>query len=594
MLWETRSVFEDQVTAVEEASKRRGKEHIDLSLLLDGLSSEREQGITIDVAYRYMSTERRSFIIADTPGHEQYTRNMVTGMSTSDLAVLLVDARKGLLTQTKRHATLAALLGVRHIVLAVNKMDLVDWDRAIYDSIVADFVDFAGKLRLSEVIPVPVSALTGGNVTEREEATPWYQGPTLLGHLNTVHLGSTQNHVDLRFPVQTVIRPDSDFRGYAGTVASGTVRVGDAVAVLPSGQQSSVSRIVTYDGDLAEAGPDSAVTVCLADEIDVSRGDVIVRINNRPELRRRFDAMLCWMDDTPLEVGKRYRLRHGTREVWATVESLNYELDVNKLSRADSEALGINGIGRATLRASGDLPLDTYQRNRRMGAFILIDPVSNMTSCAGMVRRTVSQNEQTESQRSPGVVMESTGVELDARVEAFGHGPAVVWLTGLSGSGKSTIARHLERRLLEEGVRAVRLDGDILRHGLNGDLGFSAEDRRENIRRVGEMAKLLHDQGIVVICSFISPYRVDRNRVRSLVPEGAFIEVHIDCPAEVCAERDTKGLWAKAMAGEIENFTGVSAPYEAPSEPEIRVDTTATSAEVGSGLILDSILKQIR
>jgi len=293
MLWETRSVFEDQVAAVEEASKRRGKEHIDLSLLLDGLSSEREQGITIDVAYRYMSTERRSFIIADTPGHEQYTRNMVTGMSTSDLAVLLVDARKGLLTQTKRHATLAALLGVRHIVLAVNKMDLVDWDRGTYDSIVADFVEFAGKLRLSEVIPVPVSALTGGNVTEREKATPWYQGPTLLGHLNTVHLGSTHNYVDLRFPVQSVIRPDLDFRGYAGSVASGTVRVGDEIAVLPSGQRSTISRIVTYDGDLVEAGPDSAVTICLADEIDVSRGDVIVRVNNRPELRRRFDAMLC-------------------------------------------------------------------------------------------------------------------------------------------------------------------------------------------------------------------------------------------------------------------------------------------------------------
>jgi len=594
MLWETRSVFEDQVAAVEEASKRRGKEHIDLSLLLDGLSSEREQGITIDVAYRYMSTERRSFIIADTPGHEQYTRNMVTGMSTSDLAVLLVDARKGLLTQTKRHATLAALLGVRHIVLAVNKMDLVDWDRGTYDSIVADFVEFAGKLRLSEVIPVPVSALTGGNVTEREKATPWYQGPTLLGHLNTVHLGSTHNYVDLRFPVQSVIRPDLDFRGYAGSVASGTVRVGDEIAVLPSGQRSTISRIVTYDGDLVEAGPDSAVTICLADEIDVSRGDVIVRVNNRPELRRRFDAMLCWMDETPLEVGKRYRLRHGTREVWATVESLNYELDVNTLSRANSDELGINGIGRATLRASGDLPLDTYQTNRRMGAFILIDPASNMTACAGMVRRTVSQSPDGARQKSPGVVMEATGVELDSRVEAFGHGPAVVWLTGLSGSGKSTIARHLEQRLLEEGVRAIRLDGDILRHGLNGDLGFSAEDRRENIRRVGEMAKVLHDQGIVVICSFISPYRVDRNRVRSLVPEGAFIEVHIDCPAEVCAERDTKGLWAKAMAGEIENFTGVSAPYEAPSEAEIRIDTTSTPADTGAGIVLDAILNRIR
>ncbi|MFN2371619.1 MAG: sulfate adenylyltransferase subunit CysN [Candidatus Krumholzibacteriia bacterium] len=585
LLYETNCIFEDQYAAVAKTSQRRGDERVDLALLLDGLAAEREQGITIDVAYRYFTTAKRKFIIADTPGHEQYTRNMVTGASTADLAIILIDARHGVMTQSKRHGFLISLLQIPHLVVAVNKMDLVGWDRGVYDAIVRDYGEFSQKLDIHDITFIPISALEGDNVTTRSANTPWYDGQTLLHILENVHVAADRNLVDFRFPVQTVVRPDLDFRGFAGTVVSGTVSVGEEVAALPSGRGSRVARIVTWDGDLETAVAGQAVTLVLEDEIDVSRGDMLVRRNNLPHVANEFDAMLCWMDEERMDPRTAYVLKQTTHKVKAHVREVAYRIDVNTLHRESSDGFGLNEIGRVSLKTSQPLYFDSYRRNRGTGSFILIDPLSNRTVAAGMIRgrsRTldeVTRSRRAAPQRSTNVSWEAgaiAGADWEAR---NGHKGAVVWCTGYSGAGKSTVARELVRRLFDEGRQVMMLDGDNVRHGLCGDLGFSDHDRSENIRRVGEAAKLFWQQGNIVVCTFISPFRADRDFVRSLLPEGAFHEVHVKCDLGVCRRRDPKGLYAKAEAGEIRDFTGIDSPYEEPEAPEVVVETDLETVE---------------
>ncbi|MFO7607952.1 MAG: sulfate adenylyltransferase subunit CysN [Candidatus Krumholzibacteriia bacterium] len=585
LLYETNCIFEDQYAAVAKTSQRRGDERVDLALLLDGLAAEREQGITIDVAYRYFTTAKRKFIIADTPGHEQYTRNMVTGASTADLAIILIDARHGVMTQSRRHGFLISLLQIPHLVVAVNKMDLVGWDQGVYDAIVRDYGEFSQKLDIHDITFIPISALEGDNVTTRSANTPWYDGQTLLHILENVHVAADRNLVDFRFPVQTVLRPDRDFRGFAGTVVSGTVSVGEEVAALPSGRGSRIARIVTWDGDLETAVAGQAVTLVLEDEIDVSRGDMLVRRNNLPHVANEFDAMLCWMDEERMDPRTAYVLKQTTHKVKAHVREVAYRIDVNTLHRESSDGFGLNEIGRVSLKTSRPLYFDSYRQNRGTGSFILIDPLSNRTVAAGMIRgrsRTVDEvtrSRRAAPQRSTNVSWESgaiAGADWEAR---NGHKGAVVWCTGYSGAGKSTVARGLVRRLFDEGRQVMMLDGDNVRHGLCGDLGCSDHDRSENIRRVGEAAKLFWQQGNIVVCTFISPFRADRDFVRSILPEGAFHEVHVKCDLGVCRRRDPKGLYAKAEAGEIRDFTGIDSPYEEPEAPEVVVETDLETVE---------------
>lgn len=598
LLYETNCIFEDQYAAVEKTSQKRGDERVDLALLLDGLAAEREQGITIDVAYRYFTTDKRKFIIADTPGHEQYTRNMVTGASTSELAIILIDARKGVLTQSKRHGFLISLLQIPHLVVAVNKMDLVDWDEKVYDDIVRDYSDFSQKLDIHDITFIPMSALEGDNVTTRSPNMPWYDGHTLLHVLENVHVAADRNFVDFRFPVQTVLRPDLDFRGFAGTVASGTVRVGDAVAALPSGRTSKVKSIVTYDGELEEAFAGQAVTLTLEDEIDVSRGDMLVRERNLPHVAARFDAMVCWMDEQPMDPRTAYVLKHTTQKVKAHVREIQYEIDVNTLHRRESAGLKLNEIGRVSFKTARPLFFDAYDKNRATGSFILIDPVTNHTVAAGMIRgRTSSVSEvaragSAEAKRSSNVRWEEGVISRADWEERNGHKGAVIWCTGFSGSGKSTVAHRLVRRLFDDGRRVVTLDGDNVRHGLCGDLGFSQRDRAENIRRVGEAARLFYEQGNIVVCTFISPFQADRDFVRGLLPDGAFLETWVKCDLEVCKRRDPKGLYAKAEAGEIKDFTGISSPYEEPANPEIVVETDLEDAETLVQRIMDELARR--
>ena len=579
LLYETNCIFEDQYAAVARTSEKRGSERVDLALLLDGLAAEREQGITIDVAYRYFQTARRKFIIADTPGHEQYTRNMVTGASTADLAIILIDARHGVLTQSRRHGFLISLLQIPHLVVAVNKMDLVDWRQDAYDAIVREYQEFSQKLDIHDITFIPLSALDGDNVTRRSDRMPWYQGQTLLHTLENVHVAADRNFVDFRFPVQTVLRPHLDFRGFAGTVASGTIRPGEEVVALPSGRASRVKSIETFDGQLAEAFAGQAVALTLEDEIDLSRGDMLVRRANLPQVATAFDATLCWMDQEPLNRRTHYVLKHTTNKVKAFVGDVRYRIDVNTLHREPAESFALNEIGRVTIRTARPVFFDPYKANRATGSFILVDPVTNRTAAAGMIRGVarevgdVARAGQAVSHRSQNVQWEGGLIAQADWEKRNGHKGAVLWCTGYSGSGKSTVAKALVRELFASGCQVMMLDGDNVRHGLCGDLGFSDRDRTENIRRVAETAKLFYEQGNIVVCTFISPFRADRAFARGIMPQGAFHEVFVKCDLEVCRRRDPKGLYRKAEAGEIAEFTGVSSPYEAPEAPELVLET---------------------
>jgi bifunctional enzyme CysN/CysC len=569
LLYDSKSIFEDQLEAVERTSADRGEEYTNLALLTDGLRAEREQGITIDVAYRYFATPRRKFIIADTPGHIQYTRNMVTGASTADLAIILVDARKGIVEQSRRHAFLATLLKVPHLVVAVNKMDLVDYDRGVYERIVDEFTAFAAKLDITDLTFIPISALHGDNVVERSGNTPWYEGSSLLHHLEHVHIASDRNLIDVRFPVQYVIRPHKstdpelhDYRGYAGQVAGGVLKPGDEVVHLPSGLTTTITHIDGPNGPVDEAYAPMSVTLRLADDIDISRGDMIARPNNRPEVAQDLEAMVCWMTpDRKLTPRTKLIVKHTTRTARAMVKDLNYRLDVNTLHRDETAgSLSLNEIGRVRLRTQSPLMFDPYRRNRATGSFILVDPVTNNTVGAGMIVGSEQAN-------VTNVVWHSNAVERAER----GSSGMTIWFTGLSGSGKSTVAVELERKLVGAGRPAYLLDGDNLRHGLNAGLGFSAADRAENVRRVGEVAKLFADAGMVAVVSLVSPYREDRDKVRAAHEAAGlrFVEVFVDTPIEVCEARDPKGLYAKARAGEITGFTGVDDPYEPPLRAEL-------------------------
>jgi len=588
LLYDTKSIFEDQLEAIEGATRRRGEEGINLALLTDGLRAEREQNITIDVAYRYFATPRRKFIIADTPGHVQYTRNMVTGASTAELAIVLVDARKGVLTQSRRHGFISSLLRIPHVVVAVNKMDLVDYRQEAFDAVVADYSDFAGKLGIQDLVFIPISALHGDNVVARGERLGWYNGATLLHHLESVNVGADRNLVDFRFPVQYVIRPHQDFRGFAGRVASGTVTPGEEVVVLPSGVATRVRSVEAFEGPLAQAAEGDSVVLTLADEVDVSRGDMIVRRNNLPTVGSRLDAMVCWMGEQPLDPATPYLIQHTTRSTRAFVSRVVYRIDVDTLHREEAAQLGLNDIGRVEVTTSSPLFFDAYGGNRATGSFILVDPYTNVTVAAGMIRGPVQSADAlfpaagiapAPAAVSPGVVWEGWNVPREEREARNGHGAAVLWFTGLSGAGKTTIASRVERRLFEAGVHTMLLDGDTLRHGLNGDLGFAPADRAENIRRVGEVARLFFAGGAVVLCTFVSPYREDRARVRALLPEGRFLEIFVSAPLEELRRRDPKGLYARADRGELANLTGVSAPYEAPDAPELVLRTDQATVD---------------
>jgi bifunctional enzyme CysN/CysC len=585
LLYETKSIFEDQLESIERTSEKRGDEQTDLALLTDGLRAEREQGITIDVAHRYFATPKRKFVIADTPGHIQYTRNMVTGASNANLALLLVDARKGVLEQTRRHALLSSLLRVPHLVLCVNKMDLVDYDQGIYDEIREEFANFAARLEITDLGFVPISALEGDNVVTRSPNMPWFEGQPLLGHLEEVHIASDRNLVDNRFPVQYVIRPQSseqrDYRGFAGSVVGGIFKPGDEVMALPSKRRSTIAAIDSPTGPVAQAFPPMAVTLLLEDEIDVSRGDMICRPSNQPTSNQTFEAMLCWFDETSsLRTDIPYQLKHTTRWVSAEVEALRYQLDVDTLHRdLEAETLEVNDIGRVAIHASSPLFFDTYRLNRTTGSFILVDPASNLTVAAGMIigaagEPTVEPGAVAEAPLATNITFHPSKLSREERWGALSTRGATIWMTGLSGSGKSTIATAVEHTLVSSGQAAFMLDGDNLRHGLNSNLGFSDEDRAENVRRVGEVARILAEAGTVSIVSLVSPFRADRDRVKALHEEAGipFHEVFVDTPLEECERRDPKGLYAKARAGEITDLTGVGSPYEAPESPDLVTD----------------------
>jgi len=592
LLYETKQIFDDQLAALESDSKRHGTqgEKIDFALLVDGLSAEREQGITIDVAYRYFASEKRKFIVADTPGHEQYTRNMVTGASSADLAVLLVDARKGVLTQTRRHSYLAHLVGIRRFVLAVNKMDLVDYDQGPFDAISAEYRAFAGKIGVEDWIAIPVSGLNGDNVVAPSQTTAWYSGPSLLDHLNDVPLDvSADAAKPFRMPVQWVNRPNQDFRGFAGQIASGTVKAGDDIRILPSGRQTRIERIVEAGGDLAEAVAGQSVTLTFADEVDCSRGNVIAVSSDPPEVADQFEATLVWMADEPLLPGRGYWLKSGTQTVTATVHEPKYEINVNSLEHLAAKSLELNAIGVAEIATDRDIAFEPYavegsSPNRVLGGFILIDKLSNATVACGMLHFAL--------RRAHNIHRQHLDVGRETHAALKGQKPAVLWFTGLSGAGKSTIANLVEQKLAARGRHTFLLDGDNVRHGLNRDLGFTEADRIENIRRVGEVARLMADAGLIVMTAFISPFRAEREMVRKMLPESEFIEVFVDTPLAEAEKRDAKGLYAKARAGELKNFTGIDSPYEAPEDAEIRIDTTAMSAEQAADLIVDEMLRR--
>jgi len=571
LLYDSKMIFEDQLAALEADSKKVGTQggDIDFALLVDGLAAEREQGITIDVAYRFFSTDKRKFIVADTPGHEQYTRNMVTGASTADAAVILIDARRGVLTQTRRHSYLVSLLGIRHVVLAINKMDLVGWSQEIFDTILAEYRDFAGQIGIKDFTAIPMSALKGDNITAHSDAAPWYDGPALLPLLESLPVEDDQRRRPFRMPVQWVNRPNLDFRGFSGFVSAGTIRPGDKIKALPSGRESRIERIVTMDGDLAEAVAGQSVTLTLTDEIDISRGDVIAAAGSPPPVADQFEATVVWMDDEAMLPGRPYLLKLGARTVAAQITEPKYKVNVNTLEHLAAKRLELNEIGVCNLSLDAPIAFDAYADNHDLGGFILVDRISNRTVGAGMLHFAL--------RRSQNIHWQALDVDKTSRATLKGQRGRVVWLTGLSGSGKSTIANLVEKRLHANGRHTYLLDGDNVRHGLNKDLGFTDEDRVENIRRVAEVSKLMVDAGLIVLVSFISPFRAERRMARELQAEGDFVEVYVNTPLEVAEQRDVKGLYKKARAGELKNFTGIDSPYEEPEHPEIIVDTTAMS-----------------
>jgi bifunctional enzyme CysN/CysC len=581
LLYDSKLIFADQLAALAADSKTVGTQgdDLDFALLVDGLAAEREQGITIDVAYRYFSTQKRKFIVADTPGHEQYTRNMVTGASTAYLAVILVDARKGVLTQTRRHSYLVSLLGIRQVVLAVNKMDLVGWSQGAYDAIVSDYARFGREIGLTQIVPIPISALKGDNITRPSANTPWYQGPVLLEHLESVEIDETRHAArPFAMSVQWVNRPNHEFRGFCGEIASGRVIPGTRVRILPSGRESQIARIVTKDGDLSEAIAGQSVTLTLADEIDCSRGDVIAEAASAPQVADQFETMIVWMSEDPLLPGRPYALKIAAKTVTAQVTEIKHKINVNTLEHVAAKTLGLNEIALCNLSLDQNVVFEPYEESRDLGGFILIDRITNATVGAGMIRFAL--------RRAQNIHWQALSIDRTARAQMKHQKPAVLWFTGLSGAGKSAIADLVEKRLLAMGRHTYLLDGDNIRHGLNRDLGFTDADRVENIRRVAEVAKLMADAGLIVLVSFISPFRAERTLARDLMSPGEFYEIFVDTPLEVAEMRDVKGLYKKARAGELKNFTGVDSPYEPPEAPEIRIDTTRLAPEAAAEIIV--------
>jgi bifunctional enzyme CysN/CysC len=585
LLYDSKMIFEDQLATLEADSKRMGTQgqEIDFALLVDGLAAEREQGITIDVAYRFFATEKRKFIVADTPGHEQYTRNMVTGASTADLAVILIDARKGVLVQTRRHSYLAHLIGIKNIVLAVNKMDLIGYDRTKYEEIVADYTKFARSIGIIDFTPMPISGFKGDNVTALSPHMTWFTGKPLIEHLETVELDvTTSQSRPFRMPVQWVNRPNLDFRGFSGFIDSGTIKPGDAVRILPSGKTSTVSKIVTLDSEKAVAVAGESITLCLADEVDCSRGDVISIADTPPQVADQFEATFVWMADAPMIVGRPYWLKLGTQLVSATVQRPKYQINVNSMEQLAAKTFELNAIGVSEISTDKPIVFEAYADNRALGGFILIDKITNATVAAGMLHFSL--------RRAQNVHWQAIDISREAHASLKNQKPAVLWFTGLSGSGKSTIANLVEKKLHTMNRHTFLLDGDNVRHGLNKDLGFTEADRIENIRRVGEVAKLMADAGLIVITAFISPFRVERKMVRDMLPEGEFIEIFIDTPLVDAEARDVKGLYKKARSGQLKNFTGIDSPYEAPEDAEIHIDTTRITAEDAAELIVRVLL----
>lgn len=586
LLYDSKMIFEDQLEALSSDSKKVGTQgqDIDFALLVDGLAAEREQGITIDVAYRFFNTEKRKFIVADCPGHEQYTRNMVTGASSADLAVVMIDARKGVLVQTRRHSYLCHLIGIKNIVVAVNKMDLVDYSQDVFDKIVADYAAFAEEIGIESFTAMPISGFKGDNITTApSENTPWYDGPSLVEHLEGVEvLSDVAADKPFRMPVQWVNRPNLDFRGFSGLIASGQVKPGDAVRALPSGKTSTVKSIVTYDGELNEASAGQSVTLTLADEIDCSRGDVLCVADDPPETADQFEATLVWLNDEDLSVGRGYWLKLGTQTVSATVQQPKYRVDVNTMDELAAKTLSLNDIGVAEVYSDKPLVFESYADNRTMGGFILIDKITNATVAAGMLNFSL--------RRSQNVHWQATDITREHHAQMKNQTPRVLWFTGLSGSGKSTIANEVEKKLALMNRHTFLLDGDNVRHGLNKDLGFTEADRIENIRRVGEVARLMTDAGLIVLTAFISPFRAERRLVRDMLEDHEFIEVFVDTPLEVAEQRDVKGLYKKARSGELKNFTGIDSPYEPPENPEITVNTVAMTPEEAADHIIQQIL----
>jgi bifunctional enzyme CysN/CysC len=585
LLYDSKMIYEDQLASLQADSKRVGTQgqNIDFALLVDGLAAEREQGITIDVAYRFFSTDRRKFIVADTPGHEQYTRNMVTGASTADLAVILIDARKGVLTQTRRHSFLAHLIGIRHLVVAINKMDLIDYDQDKFDAIVADYRSCADSIGITHFLAMPISALAGDNISSRSAKMDWYRGPSLIEHLETVVVDvDVEQTQPLRMPVQWVNRPNPDFRGFSGLISAGTVRLGDKVRILPSGVTSLVSRILTPEGESPQAVAGQSVTICLKDEVDCSRGDVLAVADASPQVANQFEASIVWMAEEPMLAGRPYWLKLGTQTVSATVQPPKYQININTMERLAAKTLTMNAIGVANLATDRPIVFEAYEVNHDLGGFILIDKLNNATVAAGMLHFAL--------RRSQNVHWQALEVSRETRATMKNQAPAVLWFTGLSGAGKSTIANLVDRKLHRMNRHTFMLDGDNIRHGLSRDLGFTDADRVENIRRVGEVARLMTDAGIIVITAFISPFSAERQMVRDMLLPGEFIEIYIDTPLAEAERRDVKGLYRKARAGQLANFTGIASPYEPPIAPDIHIDTTTMTAEQAATLIVEHLI----
>lgn len=585
LLYDSKMIFEDQLESLESDSKKLGTQgqEIDFALLVDGLAAEREQGITIDVAYRFFATEKRKYIVADTPGHEQYTRNMVTGASTADLAVILIDARKGILTQTRRHSYLAHLIGIKNIVLAVNKMDLIDYNQDKYYQIISDYAEFAKQIGITGFTPIPLSGLKGDNIASKSDAMPWYDGVSLIDHLDDLQISSDTNQSeDFRMAVQWVNRPNLDFRGFSGQITKGTIAPGDPVRILPSGKTTIVDKIVTMDGDLEVANKGQSITITLKDEVDCSRGDVIVAADNPPEVADQFETTIVWMAEDAMLPGRAYAMKIGTQLVSATVQSPKYQINVNSHEQMAAKTLELNNIGVCEISTDKRITFEPYNDNRAMGGFILIDRITNATVAAGMIHFAL--------RRSQNVHWQAIDINREAHAALKNQKPRILWFTGLSGSGKSTIANLVEKKLHALGKHTYLLDGDNVRHGLNKDLGFTDTDRVENIRRIAEVANLMTDAGLIVLTAFISPFRAERQMARNLLQDGEFIEIHVNTPLEVAEQRDVKGLYKKARSGELKNFTGIDSPYEAPENAEITVDTTTMSAEEAADAIVKHIL----